>query len=221
MHPIAIIASRATAIRSAPSAIAMIDRSGEPQLAGADPHDVVVERLRLKDPEHAGEPRSCRAARLVRERQRRRARAPSPPSMLMKSGPCFVSRIRSASSYQKSSCPTADLIPTGRPVAAAISSTNRISPETSSNAAWLFGLMQSSPTGMPRAAAISAVTFVPGSTPPFPGLAPWEIFTSIRRIAGTSSQSCTTRSRSNLPSASRAPKYPVPIWKHRSPPKRW
>ena len=39
--------------------------------------------------------------------------------------------------------------------------------------------MQSTPTGTPRAAEISGDTFTPGSTPPWPGLAPCESFTSI------------------------------------------
>ena len=41
------------------------------------------------------------------------------------------------------------------------------------NAEWRDGEMQSSPIGTPRVAAISAVTLAPGSTPPWPGLAPW------------------------------------------------
>jgi glutamate synthase domain-containing protein 2 len=40
------------------------------------------------------------------------------------------------------------------------------------NALCAAGEMQSTPSGTPRAAAISAVTLAPGSTPPWPGLAP-------------------------------------------------
>ena len=41
------------------------------------------------------------------------------------------------------------------------------------NAEWRDGEMQSTPSGTPRVAAISALTLAPGSTPPWPGLAPW------------------------------------------------
>src|SRR2546422_268347 len=44
----------------------------------------------------------------------------------MKSGPAPRRRIVSASSYQKSSCPIADLMPTGRPVASAMRSMKSI-----------------------------------------------------------------------------------------------
>ena len=55
---------------------------------------------------------------------------PSPPSIAIKSGPSWRALIRAASSCQKSSAPTADLIPTGRPVRAAIRSMKSISPST-------------------------------------------------------------------------------------------
>ena len=41
------------------------------------------------------------------------------------------------------------------------------------NAEWRDGEMQSTPTGTPRVTAISGLTLAPGSTPPWPGLAPW------------------------------------------------
>ncbi len=41
------------------------------------------------------------------------------------------------------------------------------------------GLMQSWPGGTSRAWAISIVTLAPGSTPPWPGLAPWLSLSSI------------------------------------------
>ena len=53
------------------------------------------------------------------------------------------------------------------------------------NALWLGGEMQVTPTGMPRASAISAVTLGPGSTPPWPGLAPWLSFSSIILTCGS------------------------------------
>jgi hypothetical protein len=47
------------------------------------------------------------------------------------------------------------------------------------NAPWRAGEMQSRPTGTPRIAAISAETLAAGSTPPWPGLAPWLSLISI------------------------------------------
>jgi hypothetical protein len=52
-------------------------------------------------------------------------------------------------------------------------------------ALWLAGEMQSTPLGTPRAAAISAVTLAPGSTPPWPGLAPWLSLSSIILTCGS------------------------------------
>jgi len=46
------------------------------------------------------------------------------------------------------------------------------------------GDTQSTPMGTPRAAAISSVTLGPGSTPPWPGLAPWLSFNSIILTCG-------------------------------------
>ena len=69
-------------------------------------------------------------------------------------------------------------------------------------------------------AAISAVTLAPGSSPPRLGLAPWLSLTSIART-GAPATTSLSRSRLNRPSASRQPKYAVPIWKISSPPMRW
>ncbi len=44
--------------------------------------------------------------------------------------------------------------------------------DTSENALWFAGEMQSRPIGMPRIRAISGVIFAAGSTPPSPGFAP-------------------------------------------------
>ena len=44
--------------------------------------------------------------------------------------------------------------------------------------------MQSLPSSTPRIAAISAVTLAPGSTPPWPGFAPWLSLISIILICG-------------------------------------
>jgi hypothetical protein len=80
--------------------------------------------------------------------------------------------------------------------------------------------MQSTPSGTPRVSAISADTFAAGSTPPSPGFAPWLSLTSSART-GALATSALSRSRSNRPSASRQPKYAVPIWNTSSPPCRW
>ena len=55
--------------------------------------------------------------------------------------------MRAASSSQNGPSPTADLMPTGRPVSAAMVSTSSSSPSTSRNAEWPAGLLQSTPTG--------------------------------------------------------------------------
>ena len=73
------------------------------------------------------------------------------------------------------------------------------------NALWRAGLTQSTPTGTPRAAAISGVTLGPGSTPPWPGLAPWLSFSSIIFTCG-SPAAAAKRSSLKLPSSLRQPK---------------
>ena len=67
------------------------------------------------------------------------------------------------------------------------------------------GLMQSSPGGTSRASAISIVTFAPGSTPPWPGLAPWLSLSSIIFTCG-SRAAAAKASGSKRPSAWRQPK---------------
>ncbi len=67
------------------------------------------------------------------------------------------------------------------------------------------GEMQSSPIATPRILEISSETFAAGSTPPWPGLAPWLILSSTILI--WSSQA--TRANSSglkLPSRLRQPK---------------
>ena len=61
------------------------------------------------------------------------------------------------------------------------------------------------PTGTPRVSAISGVTLGPGSTPPRPGLAPWD---SLIEIALTVGRLAFSRnfSASKWPSAVRQPK---------------
>ena len=65
--------------------------------------------------------------------------------------------------------------------------------------------MQSTHAGTPRAAAISGVTFGPGSTPPWPGLAPWLSLSSIIFTCGSAALAAK-RSSLKLPSSLRQPK---------------
>ena len=67
------------------------------------------------------------------------------------------------------------------------------------------GETQSTPTGTPRAAAISGVTLGPGSTPPWPGLAPWLSFSSIS-LTWRSVALALNFSALNVPSSLRQPK---------------
>ena len=53
------------------------------------------------------------------------------------------------------------------------------------NAECAAGETQSTPSGTPRASAISGVTLAAGSTPPWPGLAPCDSFTSIIFTCGS------------------------------------
>ena len=67
------------------------------------------------------------------------------------------------------------------------------------------GETQSTPIGTPRASAISGVILAAGRTPPWPGLAPWDSFTSIILICGSAACSAK-RSGEKLPFSSRQPK---------------
>jgi hypothetical protein len=131
---------------------------------------------------------------------------PSPPSTVTKSTPLPVRAMRPARSSQNAPSPTADLMPTGRPVSAAMVSTSSSSPSTSRNAECPAGLLQSTPTGTPRMAAISGVTLAPGSMPPRPGLAPWLNLISMARIDGVTDTRSIRRGRLKVPSSLRQPK---------------
>ena len=90
----------------------------------------------------------------------------------MKSTPRLPPSIRRASSSQNVDSPTADLIPTGRPVSPAIDSTKSSIRSAFRKALCDAGLTQSRSIGTPRISAISALIFARGSSPPTPGLAP-------------------------------------------------
>ena len=100
----------------------------------------------------------------------------------------------------------ASLIPVGLPPESSRRrETNSSSPAGVENDECRAGEMQSTPIGTPRALEISSVTFAPGSTPPWPGLAPWESFTSIIFTWSETAFSANFFSQ-NRPCASRQPK---------------
>ena len=66
-------------------------------------------------------------------------------------------------------------------------------------ALWLAGEMQSLPISTPRISAISGLTLAAGSTPPWPGLAPWLSLISIILICGLAAAAANL-SGSNPPS---------------------
>ena len=73
-------------------------------------------------------------------------------------------------------------------------------------AEWRAGEMQSTPIGTPRASAISGDTFAAGSTPPWPGLAPWTEL-DLDHLDLRRPRACAANcSGSKLPSALRQPK---------------
>ena len=72
-------------------------------------------------------------------------------------------------------------------------------------ALWLEGEMQSTPTGTPRVRAISSLTLGAGSTPPWPGLAPWLSFSSTILTCGLAAPAANF-SAEKVPSGLRAPK---------------
>ena len=98
------------------------------------------------------------------------------------------------------------LKPTGLPPESVRSrSRNCSSPSGLEKAEWQAGDTQSRSIGTPRIAAISGVILALGSTPPWPGLAPWLSFTSIILICG-SLAAAANFSGSKEPSAARQPK---------------
>ena len=101
--------------------------------------------------------------------------------MAIQSGPFPLSRMAQASSFQNSGAETADLIPTGSPVAEAMDSMKTRSEGMSEKAVCASGLRQSIPGATPRRKAISSVTFAAGSRPPLPGSEPWESLSSTPR----------------------------------------
>ncbi len=105
---------------------------------------------------------------------------PSPPSTTMKSGVMPVASIALTMPNNSHGWPIASLKPTGLPPESSRKRfTKAINSSGVEKAECRAGEMQSTPTGTPRACAISGVTLAPGSTPPWPGLAPCESLISI------------------------------------------
>ena len=103
-------------------------------------------------------------------------------------------------------CPTQSLNPAGLPPdSRRISAMNCIISIGVENAEWPDGEMQSMPRGTPRVSAISSDTLAAGSTPPWPGLAPWLSFNST--ILTWSSVAVSAKcSGEKVPSGLRQPK---------------
>jgi hypothetical protein len=111
---------------------------------------------------------------------------PSAPSTTMKSGTMPVSSIALQMANHSQGWPMHSLKPVGLPPdSCRRRSMNCIISMGVENALCAAGLTQSTPTGTPRAAAISGVTLGPGSTPPWPGLAPWLSLSSIIFTCGS------------------------------------
>ena len=121
----------------------------------------------------------------------------------MPRSPRVISRVRSR---QNVSSPTADLIPTGRPVSAATASTKSRRLSASWKAVCAEGLTQSRSVAIPRTSAISRVIFSRGRRPPRPGFAPWLSLISIARTEGVAATVSFNRAIENRPSRSRQPK---------------
>ena len=124
----------------------------------------------------------------------------------MKSGVMPVSSIAFAIANHSHGWPMHSLKPVGLPPESVRSlSMNCIISIGVLKAPWLAGETQSTHGGTPRASAISSVTFGPGSTPPWPGFAPWLSLSSIIFTCGCTAFSAK-RSSLNEPSRLRQPK---------------
>ena len=124
----------------------------------------------------------------------------------MKSGVMPVSSIALQIASHSHGWPMHSLKPVGLPPESSRSrSMNCIISIGVLNALCRAGDKQSTCIGTPRAAAISAVTFGPGSTPPWPGLAPWLSLISIIFTCGSQALAWK-RSALNAPSSWRQPK---------------
>ena len=131
---------------------------------------------------------------------------PSAPSMTMKSGRIPVCSMACTMPNHSQGWPMHSFMPTGLPCDKVRNScTKAINSSGVENRLWAAGETQSTPSGTPRAWAISGVTLGPGSTPPWPGLAPWLSLISTILTCGSRAWAANF-SGSKLPCASRQPK---------------
>ena len=104
----------------------------------------------------------------------------------MKSGVMPLRSIALAIANHSHGWPMHSLNPTGLPCdSSRRRAMNCIISSGLPNALCAAGEMQSTHGGTPRASAISGVTLAPGSTPPWPGLAPWLSLISIILTCGS------------------------------------
>ena len=131
---------------------------------------------------------------------------PSEPSTMMKSGAIRSSHMALHMASTSVREPTQNLMPTGLPPESSRSwPMNRTISRGVRKAECEAGETQSSPTGTSRASAICGVTLAPGSTPPSPGLAPWESLMVMPLTSGRVAFSAN-RAGLNFPSGVRQPK---------------
>ena len=95
---------------------------GSPSLPGADEHDPLVQAVLGEGGVHAANACLNGSATWSANTSGAAPVPPSPPSMVTKSSPGPVAAIAPGQVAQNSCSPTADLMPTGRPVASASSS---------------------------------------------------------------------------------------------------
>ena len=131
---------------------------------------------------------------------------PSAPSTTMKSGVMPVSSMAFTSANHSHGWPMQSLKPVGLPPESSRRRAMKCIISTGVEKALCdAGDTQSTPTGTPRASAISIVTLGPGSTPPWPGLAPWLSLSSIILTWGSQALA-VKRSALKVPSSLRQPK---------------
>src|SRR5690625_1264131 len=133
MQPMDSIASRATARRSQPSASATTALSASPSLPEPMKTTLSVSRASAKIEYTRGKPTRNGSDTESLKVSGAAPVPPSPPSTVMKSTPRRPSAMVAARSCQNCRSPTADLIPTGSPVACASSSTQSSMLSTSWN----------------------------------------------------------------------------------------
>ena len=131
---------------------------------------------------------------------------PSDPSTMMKSGQELRSIIALQMARNSRREPMHSLKPTGLPPLRSRSwSMKSISSSGESNALCDGGDTIVCPTSTPRASATSSFTFAPGSSPPSPGFAPWEILIEMAFTWSREARSLNL-SGSKWPSGVRQPK---------------